>query len=118
MEVSRSGFQKITAKDVNYLKNLSVFVAQNMCFYCGPKGHFSIDANAFANIPVQVVAVHENQINKSTFSNLRFQEVSYLNLAISSIKTLDEFIFENIPNVQVLDLHLLNPNMKDIQLYM
>ena len=109
LEVSRSGFQKITAKDVNYLKNLSVFVAQNMCFYCGTKGHLSIDANAFANIPVQVVAVHENQINKSTFSNLRFQEVSYLNLAISSVKTLDEFIFENIPNVQVLDLHLLNP---------
>ena len=115
LDIARSGFQRISTTDISYLKNLSVLIARNMCFYCNEtEGHLNVDADAFANIPVQIVSINENRINASLLSKMHFQKIAYLNLAASFIEVLETSLFDHASTVQVLDLHLLNPYKSDV----
>ena len=115
LDVSKSGFHKISTTDVTYLKNLTVIIAKDLCFYCqNSPGYLTVDADAFASIPAQVVAIHENTINASMLSEMRFRKIVFLNLAVSSIQSLDSSLLEHLSTVKVLDLHLLNPNQRNV----
>ena len=86
-----------------------------MCFYCDEtEGHLNVVADTFADIPVQIVSIHENRINASMLSKMHFQKIAYLNLAVSFIEVLERSLFDYASTVQVLDLHLLNPNKSDV----
>ena len=114
LDVSRSGIRCITKDDVNYLRNLLVLLARNTCYYCKPEGYLIIDQDAFADLPLQVVAIHENKINTSMLSKKNVNKLVFINLSVSFIITLKPSTLENLLSIKTLFLTLLNPNMKHV----
>ena len=116
LDVSRTGFYRIMKNDVNYLTSLSVFLAGDMCFYCNTGKNMVIDSNAFDDVPLQVMDLHENRLNMAILSKVDFKKIAFLILSRSFVTFLQSSFLKNFSTVKFLDLQLLNPNKKDVHL--
>ena len=110
LEITRTGLKQIMKKDVNYLKNLTVFVARNMCFFGNCSSTiFSIEKGAFENTSLNILVLSDNILSMTMLSQLRLDDIVYVNIEQTHIARLAANNFDSLSAVESLIMHLLNP---------
>ena len=110
LDISRSGVKKITKMDLGRLKNLFVFIADNMCFYQNCKSIFSIDSNAFEGLSIKLMKISENTNVLHNLEYLNLSAIICINAAQIQFVSIQPHNMQNLTSVERLDLYLQNPN--------
>ena len=114
-DISRAGLKQIMKKDINYLKNLTVFVARNMCFFGNCSSTiFSIEKGAFENTSLNILELSENVLSMTMTSQLCLDDIVYVNIEQTHITRLAANNFDSLSAVVTLYLHLLNPGQENL----
>ena len=109
--LSRTGINQIVKDDFKSLQNLSVLIADNICFnrFCLTPFHIANDT--FENLHIKFFVLQENSKVIDAVSRTN-ANVIYLSLSRNEIKNLQPRYFEKFSSLRRLELNFQFPNEK------
>ena len=109
--LSRTGINQITKADLNSLQNLSVLIAENVCFHNPCLTSFHIANDTFEDLEIKYIVLQENSKVVDAVSQTN-ENVIYLSLFKTRIKYLRPGYFKKFSMLKHLQLQFQFPNEK------
>ena len=107
--LSRTGISQITKTDLSSFQNLSVFIADKVCFYNSCSTPFHMANDTFENLVMKFLILQENSGVVDAVSMIK-TNITFLNLSATKIKKLQPRYFENFSALRRLELQFQFPN--------
>ena len=114
IDVSQTAISPISENEIGYLKNLTVFVANDVCIgemtdAC--KTPFSIFPDAFkaSTKIIKVLSLRENNLFKKNVSTVIYPNLLFLDLSQTRIRY-NQFSFQSLFNLRHLQLQQMHPD--------